>query len=110
MTNDEMKDGIPPKFVMSNNIADTFSGPCFLTKESRRSLLRPIAITWEPLAIIFAASARPMPQVAPITRTFLYGNAIEFSSRVYTSLFIYYFLFLVPWKCARVKYSFYERR
>ena len=75
-TDDVTKVGIPSKFVMSNWMVDTFSAPCFWSRESRRSSLRPVATKWEPLAITFSASARPMPDVAPITRTFLYAKGI----------------------------------
>jgi hypothetical protein len=70
-TNDSAKEGIEERSVMSNVKDDAFSFPCLETKESRCSFRRPTAITWQPFSIIFSARARPMPEVAPSTRTVL---------------------------------------
>jgi hypothetical protein len=61
---------------MSNWTVETLSLPCFLARASRFSCRRPRAIIWDPLAIIFSAKARPMPLVAPTTKTVLYGKGI----------------------------------
>lgn len=70
-TYEAAKDGIPSRLAMSSWIVETLSEPCFWINESSLSFLRPTAVTWEPLLMIFSARARPMPDVAPMTRTFL---------------------------------------
>ncbi len=70
-TNDSANEGIEERSVMSNVKDEAFPFPCLETKDSRFSFRRPTAITWEPFLIIFSASARPMPEVAPRTRTVL---------------------------------------
>jgi len=50
--------------------------PCLLTKSSNLSFLRPTAVTLAPACIKRSAIAAPMPAVAPINRTCLYGNSI----------------------------------
>lgn len=68
----ETRAGMLSRSVMSNWMVETLSLPCFAARASRFSCRRPRAITWEPLAMIFSAKERPMPEVAPITRTVLY--------------------------------------
>lgn len=60
----------------SNASPATLSAPCFATNASSLSFLRPTAMTKMPLAIMRSASAWPMPDVAPVTSTVLYGNGM----------------------------------
>jgi hypothetical protein len=73
-THDSAKEGIEVRSVMSNWMEEAFSFPCLETKESRFCFRRPTAITWLPFSINFSARARPIPEVAPRTRTVLYGK------------------------------------
>jgi len=73
-THDSANEGIEDRSVMSNWMDDALSFSCLETKESRFSFRRPTAITWLPFSINFSARARPMPEVAPRTRTVLYGK------------------------------------
>lgn len=62
--------GIPPRFVMSNCTVETLDSPCFFCKSSSLSWRRPRAmILVTPSESIFSVRARPMPEVAPMTRT-----------------------------------------
>ena len=75
-TYDSANDGMEDKSVISNWMDETFSFPCSETNKSRFSFRRPTAITWLPFSISFSARARPMPDVAPRTRTVLQGKDI----------------------------------
>jgi len=66
-----MKEGMPSRSVMSNGATETLSVPCFWARELSRSCLRPTAMIADPLMSSFSARAWPMPDVAPMTRTFL---------------------------------------
>lgn len=68
------KEGMDLRSVMSNWMVEITSLPCFSCSLSKFSFLLPTAITWIPFSIIRSARARPMPLVAPKTRTFLYGK------------------------------------
>lgn len=62
--------------VMSKTAAFALLSPCLPTKASSLSFLRPTAVTLTPSSINRSAIPLPMPAVAPIKRTCLYGNTI----------------------------------
>lgn len=66
--------GISSRLLMSNWTALDCVSPWFRTNSSRRSLRRPTTVTWAPDWTSRAASAWPMPDVAPTTKKCLYGK------------------------------------
>lgn len=74
------KAGMESKSAMSKTRLEALSEPCVDTKESSRSLRRPTAVTLIPWLMRWSAMAAPMPEVAPIRRTCLYGKDIVVDS------------------------------
>lgn len=68
--------GAPSMSLTSYFIAEAFPSPCFSTNSSRRCFRRPTAVTLTPDWIRRSAIALPIPEVAPMSRTCLYGNTI----------------------------------
>lgn len=62
--------------MMSNAFAETLFVPYRWTISSRFSFLRPATINFDPFWTTLSASVLPIPEVAPMIRTFLYPKAI----------------------------------
>lgn len=62
--------------MMSNAFAETLSLPYRWTISSRFSFLRPATINFDPFWTTLSARVLPIPEVAPMIRTFLYPKAI----------------------------------
>lgn len=62
--------------MTSNVFAETLSLPYFWTISSSFSFLRPVTIRFDPFWTTLSASVLPIPEVAPMIRTFLYPKAI----------------------------------
>ena len=75
-TNFVTKVGIFSSSVMSKGTALDLSLPCLCTMASRFSFRLPTTMTLLPSVTRREAMASPIPLVAPITRTFLYGKGM----------------------------------
>ncbi len=62
--------------LISNATAPALLWPCARTNSSSLSFRRPTAVTLIPAVTRRSAIAFPIPEVAPIMRTCLYGKAI----------------------------------
>lgn len=62
--------------MTSNAFAETLSVPYRWTISSRFSFLRPATINFDPFWTTLSARALPIPEVAPMIKTFLYPKAI----------------------------------
>jgi hypothetical protein len=70
------KPGIAFMSARSNATLLALSSPYMRTNSSKRSCRRPTAVTLRPLSASRSAIARPIPEVAPMRRTCLYGKAM----------------------------------
>lgn len=66
--------GMSASLVISKAFEEALSSPRALTKPSSLSCRRPTTMTFLPLSTSLDARASPMPDVAPMTRIFLYGK------------------------------------
>lgn len=73
--------GIRSRSPISKATPRALCSPCSRTKSSSRSARRPTTVTFAPPWTRRAAMARPMPAVAPTTRTCLYGKDIVWRVR-----------------------------
>lgn len=73
---DAAHEGISESLLMSKTLGNALSLPYLETSSSSLSFRRPAMMTFVPVVSMRSARACPMPEVAPIKRTFLYSNGI----------------------------------
>lgn len=73
---EDAQEGISDSLLMSKTLGKALSLPCLTTSSSSLSFRRPTMITFVLVDSMRSAKAYPMPDVAPMRRTFLYWNGI----------------------------------